>query len=163
WELTHGPIPAGLVVCHLCDTPACVRPSHLMLGTKAANSHDAWLKGRMSVLSGEHNGHARLTAEDIATIVNLRGHMSQRAIGARFGIHQAHVKNIQLGYNWKHIERLHAQPMTASEAAAKLTPEQVYAIRALQGLQAQRLIAQQFGISQQQVSRIHKREDWNWL
>jgi hypothetical protein len=28
WEWMNGPIPKGLFVCHHCDTPRCVRPSH---------------------------------------------------------------------------------------------------------------------------------------
>ena len=160
WELTHGPIPPGMFVCHLCDNPPCVRPDHLVLGTHAANLFDARQKGRMATVRGERNGQAKLTSDDIVTIATLRGTMPQKAIAARFGIHQAHVKDIQLGKRWGHIERPVALPQTPAQTAAKLTIEQVQSIRALRGLHPQRVIAQQFHISQQQVSRIHTGNNW---
>lgn len=46
WELTNGPIPAGMVVMHRCDNPPCVRPDHLVLGTKRDNTQDMLRKGR---------------------------------------------------------------------------------------------------------------------
>lgn len=53
WMLHFGPIPDGLGVLHKCDTPLCVRPDHLFLGTQLDNVHDCVAKGR----AAGGNGH----------------------------------------------------------------------------------------------------------
>jgi hypothetical protein len=54
YEIAHGPIPAGLLVCHACDTPACVNPARMFLGTHAENHHDRDQKGRQSEMKKTH-------------------------------------------------------------------------------------------------------------
>jgi hypothetical protein len=46
WELVHGPVPDGLLVCHACDNPPCCNVEHLFLGTKSDNAWDCIRKGR---------------------------------------------------------------------------------------------------------------------
>ena len=47
WELFSGQtIPAKMQVNHHCDTPLCVRPDHLYLGTQLENMRDRLARGR---------------------------------------------------------------------------------------------------------------------
>ena len=46
WELANGPIPENMCILHSCDTPLCVNPEHLFLGTLADNMADKERKGR---------------------------------------------------------------------------------------------------------------------
>jgi len=44
--IVNGRLPADLLVCHRCDNPSCINPSHLFLGTDFDNTMDAIKKGR---------------------------------------------------------------------------------------------------------------------
>lgn len=102
WELTHGPIPEGMVVCHACDNPPCCNPNHLFLGTLAANNADCTAKGR------QHRGY-KLSDEEVRDIraryaSNGPGRPSNAAaLADEFGITKSYVLQIANGHRHKRV------------------------------------------------------------
>lgn len=104
WFIENGPVPKGRMVLHKCDVPACVRPSHLYLGTHADNMRDMQKRGRTNKrgLPGEQNGRAKLTEQDVAAI---RASTKPRAIlMKKYGLTTSHISSIVLRRSWRHVE-----------------------------------------------------------
>lgn len=97
WSLVNGPIPKGLQICHRCDTPLCVNPAHLFLGTHKDSAVDSIRKNRQA--GGERNPNARLT---VANVVEIRQTNTKAAILAeKFGVKVNTVAAIRGGRGWK--------------------------------------------------------------
>lgn len=111
WELTHGPIPAGMVICHHCDTPPCVNPKHLFCGTHKDNIADCIVKGRAATPDktahhGERNGNAKLSDEEVSKLREEyksapRGQRVRRGtlnrLSVKYGVSRHTVMNIGRG------------------------------------------------------------------
>ena len=82
-----GRDPAGKVVMHTCDNPACVRPDHLKVATQADNVKDMIVKGRYV------KPQSKLSIEDIIAIQNSTD--SYKVIGKRFNISAPYVCSIK--------------------------------------------------------------------
>lgn len=73
WQLFSGAIPRGMYVCHKCDTPLCVNPDHLFIGSAKDNMRDAARKNRIvsparNWASDETHQPAKLTNDQVRYI-----------------------------------------------------------------------------------------------
>lgn len=106
WELTNGAIPDGMIVCHRCDNPPCVRPDHLFLGSEQDNVDDRVAKDRSSrQIShfGETSPLAKLSAEQVDAIRYryTAGGILQRELAEEYGVTQTTISKIVRGVRWK--------------------------------------------------------------
>ncbi len=110
YELYVGKIPHGMGVLHRCDTPLCVNPQHLFLGTQKDNSQDMGRKGRSAVqrhpeiVRGEANGRAVLTEPYVQEIRRLkREGFGPTDIAHKIGQSFSAICGVYYGATWKHV------------------------------------------------------------
>lgn len=99
WERFHGEtIPPGKSALHRCDTPACMNPRHIFIGTQIDNIRDMVSKGRQSSNRG-------LTDDEVRTIrAMVRGGMRQSEVVQLMGVDSGTVSRIVNRKLYKHVE-----------------------------------------------------------
>lgn len=90
YELHAEEIPHGMFICHRCDTPACINPDHLFIGTPKDNVADMDAKGR-----GRREPPRKLTDEQVAHI--RRREMTAAQYAKLYGVHRGHIGNLWAG------------------------------------------------------------------
>lgn len=103
YRIAHGPFDANLFICHHCDNPPCVNPSHLFLGDIRANNQDKVRKGRQA--KGERAHKAVLTAFKVRAIrvFYARGQYDINDIIRLYNISRSTTIALLTGKSWMHV------------------------------------------------------------
>lgn len=103
YTIHKGCIPEGLLVRHTCDTPLCVNPAHLLLGTDQDNTNDCIERGRFPV--GSMCGRAKVNEDDVLVIrKRWREGESQSQLAREYGLNSSVVHDMVRYNTWKHVE-----------------------------------------------------------
>jgi hypothetical protein len=110
--LHFGTIPDKLFVCHHCDNPLCINPSHLFLGTHADNMRDMNSKGRNGMtlhpelaLYGEQQKGAKLTNSQVREIRKIydQGDIGTRPLAHQYGVSRSCIQFIIQRKSWTRL------------------------------------------------------------
>jgi hypothetical protein len=103
--INKGPIPNGMCVCHKCDTPACVNPEHLFLGTQLDNIKDRVKKNRSGSARGSSHGHSIFTEEIVMQIFDERisSNSSYAALAKKYNCSRSAIAHVLKRRSWKNV------------------------------------------------------------
>ncbi len=101
YELINGPVPEGKCVCHTCDNPPCINPTHLFLGTQSDNMQDCVKKGRCYNPRGEAHPSAKLTEMQAQKIKSSP--LLTSILAKDYGVSIGTIRSIKRGTTWKHL------------------------------------------------------------
>ena len=114
YQMHTGVDPKGMCVCHKCDTPSCVNPDHLFLGTTKENTEDKVRKGRQA--KGSRSGKSKLQEADVFLIKRFiekyppssssleMGHGVRDFLARWFGVTKFCISQIMQERTWGHIK-----------------------------------------------------------
>lgn len=104
-DVKIGGFKKGEISRHLCHTPKCINPQHLVQGTRADNNQDRASAGRSADMRGEKHSMAILTEPQVIEMRRLRAYSgwTYKRLGVKFGVHKQTICSIIHRKSWKHI------------------------------------------------------------
>lgn len=109
WALHTGAMPPrDRKVCHRCDTPACVNPGHLWLGTQQDNIADMVAKGRHRAPSGHFGTRSSVAVLDEERVWAIRhmlklGLFGVNEIARGYDVSPMTISRIGSWHSWPHV------------------------------------------------------------
>ena len=98
WAISNGRDPGAMRVLHRCDSPSCVNPAHLHLGTQGDNIREMFERKR---------SNRKLTEEDVRAIrLAVAAGGTKASVGRRFGITRENIHWIAVGRAWSHVKEV---------------------------------------------------------
>lgn len=88
-----------MLVLHRCDTPACVNPSHLFLGTPSDNMRDMVRKGRNANNNGHRSPKSKLSYDAVRDVRNSP--MSVSGLAFKYKVSRRAISLAKAGVTWK--------------------------------------------------------------
>lgn len=97
YEMAKGPIPDGMLIRHTCDTPSCVNPAHLVLGTDADNVRDMVARDRCTA--------ARLLVAQVREIRSkyADGNITVKELASQYFVGESAIWKLLARKTWKHV------------------------------------------------------------
>lgn len=87
-EIASGESLRGAHILHRCDTPSCVNPDHLSVGTRKENMQDAARKGRIR----GRGGYSRVSPRKAYLMAQSADRIGVRATSRLFHVDPATVR-----------------------------------------------------------------------
>jgi len=103
WIFLHGDIPDNKIICHRCDNPGCINPSHLFLGDHNDNVQDMIKKGRARKARGIAVNTNKLNENQVIEIRKMyfENNIMQKDIAKKYNVTPNAIRAILIRKSWK--------------------------------------------------------------